>query len=68
MQRNEAESSPAMEFLVFKRCIDNLIGWGLLVKTFISDCHKSIASHLKKVLKHVTHYYIWHLKKHVILR
>ena len=64
MQRNEAGSSPAMEFLAFKRCIDDLIGWDLLVTTFISDHHKSIASHFKKVLKHVTHYFdIWHLKK-----
>ena len=64
MQRNEAGSSPAMEFLAFKRCIDDLIGWYLLVTTFISDRLKSIASHFKQVLKHVTHYFdIWHLKK-----
>jgi hypothetical protein len=36
------------------------ISWDLLIKTFISDRHKSISSHMRKVLKHITHYFdIW---------
>ena len=53
-----------MEFMVFKKCMDDLIGWDLLIKTFISDRHKLISSRMRKVLKHITHYFdIWHLKK-----
>lgn len=55
---------PAMEFLAFQRCMDDILGWDLGIKTFVSDRHKTIASHMRKVLKQITHYYdIWHLKK-----
>lgn len=57
-----------MEFMAFKKCMDELIGWDLLISTFISDRHKSISSHMKKVLTHVTHYFdIWHLKKSMLV-
>ena len=53
-----------MEFLAFQRCMDDILGWDLGIKTFVSDRHKTIASHMRKVLKQITHYYdIWHLKK-----
>ena len=48
----------------FKECINFLIGYGIIVTSFISDRHVSIASHMKKVLTGITHYFdIWHLKK-----
>lgn len=63
-QRNEAGSSTAIEFMAFKQCMNYLIGYGLLITTFISDRHVSIASHMKKVLHKIIHYFdIWHLKK-----
>lgn len=53
-----------MEFMAFKQCMEYLIGYGLLITTFISDRHVSIASHMKKVLHHIVHYFdVWHLKK-----
>ena len=56
-----------MEFMAFKKCMNELIGWDPLISTFISDRHKSISSYMKKVLKHVTHYFdIWHLKKSTV--
>lgn len=63
-QRNEAGNSPAMEFMGFQRCMDFLLGCGLAITTFISDRHTQIASHMKNVLMHITHYFdLWHLKK-----
>ena len=59
-QRNQAGSSPAMEFMGFKQCMDYLLGCGVLITTFISD--------MKKVLTKIVHYFdIWHLKKSKLL-
>jgi len=67
-QRNQAGSSPAMEFMGFKQCMDYLLGCGVLITTFISDRHTTIASHMKKVLPKIVHYFdIWHLKKSKLL-
>ena len=53
-----------MEFMGFKECINFLLGYGIIITSFISDRHVSIASHMKKVLTGITHYFdIWHLKK-----
>lgn len=53
-----------MELVGFKQCMEYLIGYGLLITTFISDRHVQIASHMKKVLTNIVHYFdIWHLKK-----
>lgn len=53
-----------MEFMAFRQCMDFLILYGLIITTFISDRHVSIASHMKKVLHKIKHYFdIWHLKK-----
>lgn len=66
-QRNEAGNSPAMEFMGFQRCMDFLLGCGLAITTFISDRHTQIASHMKNVLAHITHYFdLWHLKKSTV--
>ncbi|XP_067029738.1 uncharacterized protein [Acropora muricata] len=66
VQRNQAGSSTAMDFFGFKECMQYLIGYGLFITTFISDRHISIASHMKKVLHHIVHYFdIWHLKKKI---
>ena len=63
-QRNQAGNSPAMEFLGFQSCMDFLLGCGVVISTFISDRHTQIASHMKNVLKNITHYFdLWHLKK-----
>ena len=64
LQRNQAGSSPAMEFLSFKSCMDYLKKQGLTITTFISDRHASIAKHMRTVLKNITHYFdLWHVKK-----
>lgn len=66
-QRHEAGNSPAMEFMGFQRCMDFLLGCGLAITTFISDRHTHIASHMKNVLAHITHYFdLWHLKKSTV--
>lgn len=66
IQRNQAGSSPAMEFMGFKQCMDYLLGCGVLITTFISGRHTTIASHMKKVLTKIVHYFdIWHLKKKI---
>ena len=53
-----------MEFMGFKECMNFLLGYGIVITSFISDRHLSIASHMKKVLTGITHYFdIWHLKK-----
>lgn len=63
-QRNQAGNSPAMEFLGFQSCMDFLLGCGVVISTFISARHTQIASHMKTVLKNITHYFdLWHLKK-----
>ena len=67
-QRNQAGSSPAMEFMGFKQCMDYLLGCGVLITAFISDRHTTIASHMKKMLTKIVHYFdIWHLKKSKLL-
>ncbi|KAK3721668.1 hypothetical protein QZH41_013818, partial [Actinostola sp. cb2023] len=64
VQRNQVGNSPAMEFESFKQSMEYLIGYGILINTFISDRHVSIASHMKKVVTNIVHYFdIWHLKK-----
>ena len=53
-----------MEFMGFKECINFLLGYGIIITSFISDRHVNIASHIKKVLTRITLYFdIWHLKK-----
>ena len=53
-----------MEFMGFKQCMEYLVGCGILITMFISDRHTAIASHMKKVLTNIVHYFdIWHLKK-----
>ena len=64
LQRNQAGSSTAMEFMAFKLCMDYLITYGLSIKNFISGRHISIAKHMKDVLKSIVHYFdLWHLMK-----
>ena len=64
LQRNQTGSSPAMEFMAFKLCMDYLITYGLSITTFISDRHASITKYMRDVLKSIVHYFdIWHLKK-----
>ena len=53
-----------MEFMAFQHCMDFLLAYGLLITTFISDRHTTIASHIKNVLTNITYYFdIWRLKK-----
>ncbi|CAB4007484.1 Hypothetical predicted protein [Paramuricea clavata] len=66
VQRNQAGSSPAMEFMSFKLSMDYLINYGLTITTFISDRHTSIAKYMRTVLKQIIHYFdVWHLKKKI---
>ena len=58
-----------MEFMGFQQCMEFLLGCGVEIKTFISYRHTSIASHMKKVLTKIVHYFdIWHLKKSKLLQ
>ena len=53
-----------MEFMGFKNCMQYLIGYGILLKAFVSDRHMSIAAYMRKSLPNIIHYFdIWHLKK-----
>ena len=64
VQRNEVGSSTAMEYEGFQSCINYLLCTGLVISTFVSDRHKSIAKHMRQNLKNITHYFdLWHLKK-----
>ena len=57
-------SSTAMEYHGFVKCMEYLLGCGLLVKTFVSDRHTVIAKHMREKLANIKHYFdIWHLKK-----
>ena len=47
-QRNQAGSSPAMEFMGFKTCLEFLVGYSILITAFVSDRHVSIAAYMKK--------------------
>ena len=56
-----------MEFMGFQKCMDFLVGFGIVIAAFISDRHTQIASHMKNVLSNITHYFdLWHLKKSMI--
>ena len=56
-----------MEYLSFKQCMEYLMGFDLLITTFVSDRHITIAKHMKQVLKNIIHYFdLWHIKKRVI--
>ncbi|KAK3703272.1 hypothetical protein QZH41_010164 [Actinostola sp. cb2023] len=66
VQRNVAGSSPAMEMLGFKKCMDALMACGLVLGTLITDRHSSIIKHMRENLGHITHYFdLWHLKKKI---
>ncbi|XP_028518525.1 uncharacterized protein LOC110250843 [Exaiptasia diaphana] len=67
VQRNQADSSNAMEYVGFKNCMEFLLEEnGLPISTFVSDRHTSICSHMKKELKDIKHYFdLWHLKKKI---
>ena len=66
VQRNQAGSSPTMEFMSFKSCMEYLTGCGLTITTFISDRHASISKYMRTVMKNITHYFdLWHLKKKI---
>jgi len=56
-----------MELLGFQKCMEFLLGCGIVIAAFISDRHTQIASHMKNVLSHIRHYFdLWHLKKSMI--
>ena len=64
LQRNETNSSPAMEYMAFQRGFDHLERNGLSVATFTSDRHASIKKHMREKLSHINHYFdLWHLAK-----
>ncbi|KAK3731006.1 hypothetical protein QZH41_018754 [Actinostola sp. cb2023] len=66
IQRNQAGSSPAMEYMGFQQSMEFLLGSGLCVSTFISDRHTTIACHMRKVYTNITHYFdLWHIKKKI---
>ena len=47
--------------------MEYLLGCGLLIKTFGSDRHASIAKHMREKLANIKQYFdIWHLKKSML--
>ena len=62
-KRNVARSSQAMEMLAFKQCMEGLLLNVLLLYTFITDCHISIAKYMRENLGQIKHFDVWHLKK-----
>lgn len=57
-----------MEYEGFQRCMTYLLGCGVVIGTFISDRHASIAKHMREKLKGITHYFdLWHIKKRKLL-
>lgn len=63
-QSNQPGSSPAVELKRFQQFMEFLLGCGVLITTFVSDSHTTVASHMKQVLSNIVHYFdIGHLKK-----
>ena len=72
-QANQAGSSSGMEFLAFQKAFTFLLGTGMIIKSFISDHHTSIAKWMREdcVIKCndlgkpvVQHFFdIWHIAK-----
>ena len=57
-----------MEYHGFLKCMEYMLGCGLLVKTFISDRYTAIAKHMREKLVNIKHYFdMWHLKKSKIM-
>lgn len=73
IQANEAGSSSGMEFLAFQKAFTFLLGTTMVIKSFISDRHTSIAKWMreecpkkcselgKPVIKH--YFDLWHIGK-----
>jgi solute carrier family 8 (sodium/calcium exchanger) len=56
-----------MEYHGFVRCMEYLLGTGLLIKTFVSDGNSGIAKYMREKLTTIKHYFdIWHLKKSML--
>ena len=45
-----------MEYHGFVRCMEYLLGTGLLIKTFVSDRHSGNAKHRREKLTTIKHY------------
>lgn len=70
---NEARNSSGMEFIAVEKAFTFLLGTGLLIKSFISDRHTSIAKWMREDLPKkcrdvgkpiVAHFFdIWHIGK-----
>jgi hypothetical protein len=45
-----------MEYHGFVRCMEYLLGTGLLIKTFVSDRNSGIAKHMREKLTTIKHY------------
>ncbi|XP_031563713.1 uncharacterized protein LOC116299222 [Actinia tenebrosa] len=66
VQRNEARSSTAMEYMAFNKCMTFILGSGIAIASFISDRHTSITKHMREKLGHIKHYFdLWHIKKKI---
>jgi len=51
--RKQAGNSPTIEFMGFKEWNNFLLGYGIVITSFTSDRHVSIASNMWKVLSSV---------------
>lgn len=53
-----------MEFLAFQQCMDFLTGCNIVISSFISDRHTSIAKYMREKMSGISHFFdIWHLAK-----
>ena len=58
-----------MEYHGFVRCMEYILGCGLLLNTFVSDRDSAIAKHMREKLAGIKHYFdLWHLKKSKLLK
>ncbi|CAB3984913.1 Hypothetical predicted protein [Paramuricea clavata] len=59
VQRNEAGSSQAMEYLAFQKCLDFLAESDFSFEALVTDCHGSIAKHMKEKEQKIKHFLIY---------
>ncbi|XP_015776536.1 PREDICTED: uncharacterized protein LOC107354556 [Acropora digitifera] len=73
VQANQAGSSTAMEFLAFQKAFTFMLGSGIIIKSFISDRHASIAKWMREECPNrckdlgkpiIDHFFdLWHIAK-----
>ena len=64
LQRNEVNSSQAMEKEGLRRCLNNMDDDGLFAETLVTDRHPSIKKYMRERRPETKHYFdVWHVAK-----